>query len=126
MRTFSLLETRGLDESICFAGGLHAIYGTNAYGQAVLSHMDRAKVVDEFGARAEELASLFATLERPKTLESPSGLTDQEAVVELRGGQTMTLPRTRFDELRKIECANLADQNELSRHRILSAIWRAT
>jgi 2OG-Fe(II) oxygenase superfamily len=125
VRTFSLLEARGFDESVCLGGGLHAIYGTNTYRLAVQSQRDRAKVVEEFGARAEELASLFAMLERPKALEFPRELTDQAAIVELPGGQTMTLLRTTFDDLRKIECANLADQNELSKHRMLSAIWQA-
>jgi SM-20-related protein len=125
VRTFALLEARGLDENVCFGGGLHSAYGTNAYRHALLSQMDRANIVEEFGARADELASLFSMLERPKTFESPRELTEQAAVVELRGGQTMTLPRTTFDDLRKIECANLADQNQLSKYRTLSAIWHA-
>lgn len=125
VRTFSLLEAKSFDENVCFGGGLHAVYGTNAYGHSVLSQLHRAKVAQEFGPYAEELASLFATLDRPKTLESPRELTEQLAVVELRGGQTMTLQRKTFDDLRKIECANLADQNELSRHRMLIAIWQA-
>jgi hypothetical protein len=81
--------------------------------------------VKEFGRRAEELASLFAKLERPRTLETPKQLTEEAAVVELRGGQTVQLQRTIFDDLRKIECANLADQNELSKHRMLQRIWQA-
>lgn len=125
VRTFSLLEERRFGESVCFGGGLHSIYGTNAYGLAVLSPLDRTAVAEEFGARAEELASLFSTLERPQTLESPRELTEEAAVVELREGQTMSLPRDMFDDLRKIECANLADQNELSKHETLSAIWLA-
>jgi hypothetical protein len=123
VRTFSLLEERRFDESVCFGGGLHSVYGTNAYGLAVLTPRDRATVAEEFGVRAEELASLFGMLERPQTLESPRELTDQAAVVELRGGQTMSLQREMFDDLRKIECANLTDQNELSKHGTLSAIW---
>lgn len=125
VRTFSLLEAKSFDDDVCFGGGLHAVYGTNAYGYSVLSQQNRAKVVEEFGPRAEELAALFARLERPKTLEYPGDLSEQAAVVELRGGQTMTLSRTTFDDLRRIECANLADQNELSRHNVLIAIWQA-
>lgn len=124
VRTFSLLEEKGFDESVCFGGGLHSIYGTNAYPLAVLLPAERATVVGEFGSRAEELASLFAILERPNTLESPRELTEQAAVVEVRGGQTMTLQRDMFDDLRRIECANLADQNELSKLRMLSGVWQ--
>jgi SM-20-related protein len=125
VRTFALLEAKGYDESVCLGGGLHAIYGTNAYQPTVLSESDRGKVTQEFGKRAEELASLFAKLERPKTLEFPTELTEQAAVVELRGGRRIELQRTTFDDLRKIECANLADQNELSKHRTLRATWQA-
>jgi hypothetical protein len=125
VRTFSLLEERRFDESVCFGGGLHSVYGTNAYGLAVLTPHDRATVAEEFGERAEQLASLFGMLERPQTLDSPRELTDQAAVVELRGGQTISLQRELFDDLRKIECANLADQSELPKHGTLSAIWLA-
>jgi SM-20-related protein len=125
VRTFALLEAMGFDESVCLGGGLHAIYGTNAFDHATLSELDRTKIVKEFGRRAEELASLFAKLERPRTLETPKQLTEEAAVVELRGGQTVQLQRTIFDDLRKIECANLADQNELSKHRMLQRIWQA-
>lgn len=123
VRTFALLEERRFEESVCFGGGLHSVYGTNVYELALLSPLDRATVAQEFGARAEELASLFAILERPRTLESPRELSEEAAVVELREGQTMSLPREIFDDLRKIECANLADQNELLNHRTLSEIW---
>ncbi len=125
VRTFALLEAKGFDESVCLGGGLHAIYGTNAYQPAVLSESDRSRVAQEFGTRAEELASLFTILDRPKTLEFPTELTEHAAVVELRGGRRMELQRVPFDDLRKIECANLADQNELSKHKTLQAIWQA-
>jgi SM-20-related protein len=126
MRTFALLEKKGFDESVCFAGGLHAVYGTNAYERAVLSRRDGANVAAEFGAPAEELASLFARLARPKTLEAPKHLTEEAAVVETRDGKTLTLPRTTFDALRSIEGANLADQNQLAKQPTLSEIWTAT
>jgi SM-20-related protein len=125
VRTFALLEAKGLDQSVCFGGGLHSIYGTNAYQPAVLSESDRSRVAEEFGTRAEELAWSFAMLERPNTLEHPTELTERAAVVELRGGQRSELQRTILDDLRKIECANLADQNELSKYRTLRAIWQA-
>jgi SM-20-related protein len=123
VRTFGLLEAKAFDECVCFAGGLHSIFGTNAYEPALLSQADWQRVADEFGAHAQELARCFASLERPETLENPRQLTDRGAVVELRGGQTMTLDRNSFDALRYIECANLADQNELNRYEALSAIW---
>jgi hypothetical protein len=92
VRTFSLLEERHFDESVCFGGGLHSVYGTNAFGLAVLTPRDRATVAEEFGVRAEELASLFGMLERPQTLESPLELTDQASHSLPRSTQFSSLP----------------------------------
>lgn len=123
VRTFSLLEGKGLERSVCFGGGLHAIYGTSAFGPGVLTRDARADVASEFGERAEELAQLFSVLKRPSTLESPPGLTPETAVVELVDGRTLDVGRSTFDDLRKIECANLADQGALARYRLLSGLW---
>ncbi|TMQ18268.1 MAG: hypothetical protein E6J90_20555, partial [Deltaproteobacteria bacterium] len=37
VRTFSLLESCGFDDEVCFGGGLHAIYGTNAFTCALMT-----------------------------------------------------------------------------------------
>ena len=124
VRTYSMLEAQGLDRSVCFGGGLHAIYGTSTFGRGVLTHEARADVVGEFGGRAEELAYLFSVLKRPSTLESPLAVNAETAVVELVDGQTSELSRSTFDDLRQIECANLADQGTLARHRTLSGLWK--
>jgi SM-20-related protein len=123
VRTFSLLEAKGYEGSVCFGGGLHALYGTNAFGPGVLTRDARALIVNEFGERAEELAYLFSILERPRTLELPLVLNTEKVVVELTNGRTLDLCQTTFNDLRKIECANLADQGTLARYRNLSRIW---
>jgi SM-20-related protein len=125
VRTFSMLEAKGLDRSVCFGGGLHAIYGTSTFKRGVLRRDAKADVVSEFGERAEELAHLFSVLKRPSTLESPLTLNAETAVVELVNGQTLELSRSTFDDLRQIECANLADQSTLARHKILSGLWKS-
>lgn len=125
VRTFSMLEAKGLDRSVCFGGGLHAIYGTSTFKRGVLPHDAKADVISEFGERAEELAYLFSVLKRPSTLESPVALNAETAVVELVNGHTLELSRSTFDALRQIECANLADQAALERHKILSGLWKA-
>jgi hypothetical protein len=122
-RTFSLLEGRGFDRTLCLGGGLHSIYGTNAYRRALLSAEDRDRVAAAFGGRASALAELFCRLERPKTLESPLRLTDEAALVELRTQDSMTIDRATFDDLRLIECANLTDQNELNKFKTLRSFW---
>jgi hypothetical protein len=124
VRTFSNLEKRGFDRNVCFAGGLHAIYGTNAFRHAVVTRASRSRIVEAFGEKAEYLAYLFSILERPKTLESPLKLEGQTAVVETRNKDKLSLERTIFDDLRKIECANLADQKVLERYETLCENWR--
>src|ERR1700678_189769 len=110
VRTYSMLEAKGLDRGVCLGGGLHAIYGTSTFGRGVLARDARAEVAGEFGERAEELSHLFSVLKRPGTLESPSALNAETAVVELVSGQTLELSRSTLYNLRQIECANLADQ----------------
>jgi SM-20-related protein len=124
VRTFSILEAKGFDSAVCFGGGLHSIYGTNAFAHRVLEPAAKATIVEEFGPRAEELARLFSELERPKTLETPKDLNPDSAVVELRDGRTLTLARETFDDLRKIECANLIDQNSPGKLRALGEFWK--
>src|SRR5215469_5821980 len=123
VRTFALLESRGLEESVCFGGGLHAIYGTNAFEHKVLTPAAKSAIANEFGKDAEQLAYLFSILSRPETLESPLTLDSGAATVELRDKQRMDMPRVIFNGLRKIECANLADQNSLGRYKTLSKLW---
>ena len=122
-RTFALLEARGCNPAVCFGGGLHAIYGTARFPHRCLTEADRSAVVNRFGPRAEDLAHLFSTLERPKTLEAPLELTADAGLVATRDGGTLRLAREVFDGLRRIECANLLDQRSLSKSKALSAFW---
>jgi hypothetical protein len=123
VRTFSILEAKGLDRRLCFSGGLHAIYGTSTFGRGVLPPDAAGDVITEFGARTQELVHLFSVLKRPSTLESPLALTADTAVVERVDGDPLEIARSVFDDLRQIECANLTDQGTLARHRRLSQLW---
>jgi hypothetical protein len=80
-------------------------------------------IVEEFAERAERLAHLFSILDRPRTLESPHELEPDTALVEQRDGRTLKLPRKVFDDLRKIECANLDDQEALVGQPNLRTLW---
>jgi SM-20-related protein len=122
LRTFSLLESRGFDDDVCFGGGLHAIYGTNIFKQNLMIPPSSA-IVKQFGEGAERLAHLFSVIDRPRTLEAPRQLDSDTALVEGRDGQMLSLARKTFDDLRKIECANLYDQAALARWPNLSALW---
>ncbi|HEY2859630.1 MAG TPA: 2OG-Fe(II) oxygenase [Terracidiphilus sp.] len=121
-RTFALLEACGFDNEVCFGGGLHAIYGTNTFTQALLTPVSSA-LVKTFGESVDRLVRLFSGLDRPGTLESPRELEPDTALVERRDGQTLRLPRKMFDKLRKIECANLHDQQLLASQPHLLKLW---
>jgi len=125
MRNFALLKERNYDTELCFAAGLHSIFGTNAFTKCVLREDDFAELSQEFSDKAASLAKLFSTIQRPKTLENPEMLSDAEAVVKLRDETTMTIPRYAFDELRVMEAANLYDQKSLKedKYPILCGIW---
>ncbi len=125
VRTFSILEAQGLDEAVCFGGGLHAVYGTNIFTRSLLAADARPAVAAAFGARADELAHLFSILNRPATLDAPAALTDEEAKATTRDGQSLALTRRTFDDLRMIEAANLLDQNGLAKFPALAAAWSA-
>jgi len=122
-RTFSILESRGFADALCFGGGLHAIYGTNIFTHSLMTRTARPTIVEAFGENAEQLAYLFSALDRPKTLESPLELTCDVAVVALRDQQKLELSRKAFDDLRMIECANLIDQNALAKQPALIQAW---
>ena len=125
VRTFAILEARGLADEVCFGGGLHAVYGTNIFAHALMTRAAKPAIVEEFGEDAEELAYLFSTLNRPATLDSPLELTREGAVAMLRDGQNIALSRKTFDDLRMIECANLIDQNALAKFPALAEAWNA-
>tara|TARA_R110000868_G_scaffold12850_3_gene60770 strand:+ start:6983 stop:8095 length:1113 start_codon:yes stop_codon:yes gene_type:complete len=114
MRNFSLLKDKGYDIELCFAAGLHSIFGTNAFTKCILREDDFAELSVEFGDKAASLARLFSTISRPKTLEDPESLNELEAVVKTRDDTTITIPRYAFDELRIMEAANLFDQKSLN------------
>ena len=123
VRTFSILERRGFNNAVCFGGGLHSIYGTNAFKHSVMTPDTKPAIIDEFGHDAEHMAYLFSILDRPKTLETPLSLDSDHAMVRRNDKQQLRLQRQIFDDLRKIECANLQDQNSLDGYSALSELW---
>ena len=125
VRIYALLEAKGLDQAVCFGGGLHAVYGTRFFQPGVLTLDARPEVAEAFGGRAEELAHLFCILDRPNTLETPSRQDAQSVTVALNEGGTVDLSRGTFEGLRAIECANLQDQEGLGRYPRLRRAWEA-
>lgn len=120
-RVYQLLEPRA-ELSTAFAGGLHSIYGTNAYQRQLIDPNDvkRGMVADVFGKDAEDLAYFFSIIDRPKCLDH-----EVNYVVEValrREGFTLIGPAA-MKKLQLIEAANLADQDALGKWPILKEIW---
>jgi hypothetical protein len=90
---------------------------------------DFAELAVNFGEKAASLAKLFGSIQRPKTLETPKSLDDNEATILLRDDNgTLTIPRYAFDELRIMEAANLYDQKSLKSEKFptLCNLWGAS
>lgn len=124
VRVYQLLENKGLDKSICFGGGLHSAFGTNAFKNNILTLNDEEKVVAEFGQQAYDLAALFSIIDRPKTLITPESEEGENIYLKMRDGRTVFVEKETFDALRYIECANLLDQRSLKDKGLL-AFWNA-
>ena len=96
LRTYYILKGAGAEGGIALAGGLHSVYGTNAYKNNPLDVTD-TRVADKFGPEVDLAVRLFHSIDRPNVLENPDG----------------SLNEVELFILRCIECANLYDQEEL-------------
>jgi SM-20-related protein len=97
LRVFHIIRSVGAGDVLALAGGLHSVYGTNAYTNACIPFSD-SQVKEKFGPEVDRLVRLFSQLNRPRVLETPDGsLGDKDLFL-----------------MRCIECANLYDQSELT------------
>lgn len=97
LRTYHLLKAVGAGDILALAGGLHSVYGTNAFKNNLLKDGNRL-IATRFGSEVDRLVRLFSVQDRPNTLENPDGSLDDLDLFLLRC----------------IECANLQDQAELT------------
>ena len=123
VRVYQILETAGFPEHVCFGGGLHSIFGTNAFTKIVFTDNDRQKIVDNFGEKAAQLSKLFSIINRPKYLETPKSINDKEVVVVLNDESDLTIDIDTYNELCAIECANLIDQDSIKNKPNLQLFW---
>ena len=106
LNTYNILKALEADEEVALAGGLHSIYGTNAFQRQTIQ--DRSVVNDAFGPRTERLAYLFGRIKRPHALET---IPDDGGRVEDRlTGEVWHLDAKDVADLRLIEAANLMEQ----------------
>lgn len=128
VRVYWLLIKKGLPIDLAYAGGLHSIYGTNAYAKQLVmpTPNTRGIVASQFGKEAEALAYLFSVLDRPRTLESAMGFEQRAALpslLRMRHDQEMSVAPNQLRNLAMIECANLLDQGSLDKWPNLRRIW---
>lgn len=102
VNTYDDLLRMGADEDVALGGGLHSIYGTNSFKNASVLATQRPVIRQLFGERAERLAWLFSTINRPQGLESGD-------VRDWRSGEPVKLSEDDLHDLRLIEVANLRD-----------------
>jgi hypothetical protein len=125
VRVYQILETKGYPEHVCFGGGLHSVFGTNVFKKNIFDDSDKQKIIDNFGQKAFELSKLFSSIKRPKTLETPTEITEDKFIVELNNDACVALPVETYFELCAIECANLIDQNSFNqtKYPTLNKFW---
>lgn len=114
VRVFQSLENKNAPRDICFAAGIHSIFGTNVFKNKILELKDKDIVTAEFGERVFELAALFSIIDRPDVLENAQ--IDPESGqyhMSMVNGNIVAVDQLTFDSLRLIEGANLDDQHEL-------------
>lgn len=103
LNTYDGLKAIGADEDVAIAGGLHSIYGTSVFRKVTVPPERRAVIRGLFGERAERLAWLFSTINRPACLEGTEPVQDWET------GEPIQVTPEDLEDLRLIEVVNLSD-----------------
>ena len=101
LNTYQILIDAGTPKIVAVAGGLHSVYGTNAFPNSV--EVSRKEVQDTFGETVEELAYMFSIANRPKGIESGQLLNWKTKEPLMCSGENLHY-------LRLMEAANLLEQ----------------
>lgn len=117
LNTFELLIENKAPKTVAIAGGLHSIYGTNAFKQITTS--DRTEIQQHFGETTERLAYLFSIINRPKGLEDGHPKHWQT-------GEDVFVSPEELHYLCLIEAANLKEQRiSLLRYPCINNAWKS-
>jgi hypothetical protein len=122
LNTYDILKANGFKQEICSAGGLHSIFGTNAFKKQTLTIEQRDIVVNVIGEEATKLVELFHTVKRPGTLEE--ALKNNTCTVTMNDGSLKDLSSNQLNSICAIEAANLADQKSLKNYPLLAKFLR--
>jgi hypothetical protein len=121
--TYDLLKSVNAPDPVCQAGAAHSIFGTSAFRHELLTPDRRQELVAIIGEAAGELVDLFASLDRPQTLEQ--ALDDGTQILKQRSGDPIEVDLDTFGNLCLIECANLKEQGSLATYPRLNNMWQA-
>lgn len=100
-RVEQILRVCNCNEDVCLAGLYHSIYGTNSFRRQTAT--DREKIKQVIGARAEELAWLFCSANRPFCWFCGNNFV-------LIDGSSVVVDDQTLHDLQMIEGANLLEQ----------------
>ena len=115
--TYDRLRQKNASDAACKAGILHSIFGTEYFKTIVLTDRSRKKIEDLVGIDVMALIDLFKAICRPNVLEQDN------LELNLIAGGTIKVTREQLEDLKDIECANLADQSALAKHPSLQSRW---
>lgn len=119
VNTYDDLLRMGAEEDVALGGGLHSIYGTNAFKQVTVTQDQRPIIQGLFGERAERLAWLFSRADRPGGLE-------RRCPVDYETKRLLDVTEQELDDLQMIEVANLIDNGvKLAKYPRLQQIHEA-
>lgn len=121
LNTYDLLKAANQTEKICLAGGLHSVFGTNAFKDACISFSERHRIELPYGKEIADIVNLFCTIDRPHVLEK--AITTPTDVLDLTDGGVVEVTQDQLSALYAIEAANLYDQQVLSRSPNLNNHW---
>jgi hypothetical protein len=108
--THDLLQRHGAAEHVCLAGLFHSIYGTNIFRHEAVPVSERRHIAELIGPKAEVLAYIFCSCNRPRALLEAVKRGPPYHVVNWRDGEIILLSQAGMIDLLEIEAANLEDQ----------------
>jgi hypothetical protein len=106
--THDLLEKWGNPTHVCVGGLFHSIYGTEYYKVQSADVTDRKQIADVIGPRAEQLAFLFCTTDRPGFFKEADK--SSPMLVDRTTKQSVPVDAATLDSLIEIEVANYVEQ----------------
>ena len=111
INTYDILKRHNHNDTVCQAGALHSIFGTDVFKHETISLDNKHLVSKIISKEALELVELFCELQRPQCLDQ--AIKNKSLTVTTRTGTTIELTESQLNNLCAIEAANLHEQRQL-------------